>query len=315
MDPTHPPMWCLLTDLSTLLVLSFVGAFGGYLSAIQKRAANSEGVKHFYKLAKPHMLQGAAGAIIIVTLCPVEPKIVNELFISPDPQLFIKLIALALVGGYAGVALLESFANQYAKRINAIQEKQNNWEEEEKSDLAAKRTAEQILRGFVLTPPETQEFLRALREASPYTRFDISNRADEARRQNWQKGKDTLERPLSIFQALVETDDAASNHWWYASLGYCLKDKSVPDYAGAAQCLDTAITIRGPETRSGAYEFNRAFCNIKLLPELGPANRTVEAQIRRDLNTARQFPRFNDIIDNDPTVQEWLRGQNVAQAA
>ena len=28
------------------------------------------------------MLQGATGAIIIVTLTPVDPKIVNELFVS-----------------------------------------------------------------------------------------------------------------------------------------------------------------------------------------------------------------------------------------
>ena len=65
------------------------------------------------------MLQGTAGAIIIVTLSPVDPNIFHAPFpeqvtAAPQPvndqQLFIKLIALALIGGYAGASLLESLS-------------------------------------------------------------------------------------------------------------------------------------------------------------------------------------------------------------
>ena len=254
-----------------------------------------------------HMMQGAAGAIIIVTLSPVDSQIVNGLF-GATPQAFIKLIALALIGGYAGGSLLESSASQYAKRIDKIEEKQKILEEEAEKERDVVRSAEQILRGNKLSSSDIQEFQRELKEISSSKRWEIAYKADENRRQHWEKDKEPMERSLLIFQALVKTDEAETVHWWYGSLGYCLKDKRNPDYAEAAERLDTAIKIRGPETRSGAYEFNRAFCNIQLAAKQldGTGSRTLKEQIRSDLKTARNFQRFKDIIDKDSTVQEWL---------
>ena len=170
------------------------------------------------------------------------------------------------------------------------------------------RSAEQILRGNKLSSSDIQEFQRELKEISSSKRWEIAYKADENRRQHWEKDKEPMERSLLIFQALVKTDEAETVHWWYGSLGYCLKDKRNPDYAEAAERLDTAIKIRGPETRSGAYEFNRAFCNIQLAAKQldGTGSRTLKEQIRSDLKTARNFQRFKDIIDKDSTVQEWL---------
>src|SRR5215470_4308654 len=113
--------WDWLTiakDLTVLFILSVTGAFGGYLAAIQKRIGFSlsgtmDSVTLYY------MMTGVDGAIIIVTLSPVDSKILNAPFTSePSEQLFIKLIALALIGGYAGGSLLESSANQFAKRFD-----------------------------------------------------------------------------------------------------------------------------------------------------------------------------------------------------
>jgi tetratricopeptide (TPR) repeat protein len=289
-------------------------------------------------------MQGAAGAIIIVTLAPVDPAIVNNLFESTQasegpsasaqkpepPQLFIKLIALALIGGYAGSSLLESSASQYAKRvtevedktnaleegrkqvedkINALEEDTRRIEEQSKLNLDAVRVAEQILRGVMLPASEIEEFKQTLQDISSQVRFEIAYRADENRRQNWDKNKETLERSLVIFQALITTEDAKTCHWWYASLGYCLKDKHDPIYAEALKCLNKAIEIRGPETRSGAYEFNRAICNIQLSDRLldKVSEQIRYQQIKKDLDTAVTFPRFKDIIENDSTIQAWLR--------
>jgi hypothetical protein len=77
----------------------------------------------------------------------------------------------------------------------------------------------------------------------------------------------------------------------------------------AAEWLDKAIGLLSPATRSGAYEFNRAICNIRILEEMpaGSARRELEEKIRKDLEAARRFSRFNDVIKGDATIQAWLQ--------
>ena len=309
----------LSKDLIILSILVGAGAVGGCLSAIRNWTTASRRSREMIKVMAFRMLQGTAGAIIIVTLSPVDPNIFHAPFpeqvtAAPQPvndqQLFIKLIALALIGGYAGASLLESSASQYAKRLNEIEDRQDTLEEETKRGTDAIRMAEQLLRGHQFSTSEKREFKDALKEAAPSALFEIAYRADEERRQHWENDKDSLERSLLVFEALMDTDDASSNHWWYASLGYCLKDKSNPDYEAAAKCLDRAIELRGSETRSGAYEFNRAFCCIKMAEKDGFKNRKIERQILTDLEAARKFKRFADIIHEDFIVQGWLHRRN-----
>jgi len=309
MDPLQVAPLQVACGIIALTILCVVGACGGYLSAIRKNTATLGAPRWSSKAVQCRMMQGVAGAIIIVTLCPVDESLVSKLFSSG--QALIKLIALALIGGYAGVTLLEAFAAQYAKRIIDIEDRQKANEEGKKKDLEAIRTAEQILRGLVFTSAQKQAFREAVKEISSSARFEIARRSDEVRRENWDHNKEELERSLFVFQCLVQTDDAKSNHWWYASLGYCLKDKNAPDYQEAAKFLDTAIRLRGPESRSGAQEFNRAFCNIKLWEEQtqGDVRQELEKQINDDLDTAGMFPRYKKIIDTNPTVQDWLRKQ------
>jgi hypothetical protein len=107
--------WDVLSKhLVVVLILGAIGAIGGYLSARQKELA---GAIPF------HMLQGAAGAVIIVTLAPVDQNTVDNLFIA-DNTPFIKFVALALIGGYAGGSLLESSVGQLAKGISELKENQ-----------------------------------------------------------------------------------------------------------------------------------------------------------------------------------------------
>jgi hypothetical protein len=91
----------MLKELIILSILILTGAFGGYLSAVQRQIT--------FKVSGFHMLQGAVGAIIIVTLSPVDAHFVSAPFATAADQsaidLFIKLIALALIGGYAGGSL------------------------------------------------------------------------------------------------------------------------------------------------------------------------------------------------------------------
>jgi tetratricopeptide (TPR) repeat protein len=312
-------------DIIILLILSSVGALGGCLAAMQKRITS---FRFRDKVTCLHMLQGTAGAIIIVTLSPVDPFILSAPFASDqsttqfaeqqptgqlprrqieayDQQLFIKLIALALIGGFAGGSLLETSARQWVKRMDHLEQRQDSLEEEQRKSLDAVRDAEKILHGLSLTSSELAHFEVTLREASSRTRFDIWNRADEVRREHWQNDKKRLERSLLIFKALLKTEDAKSNHWWYASVGYCLKDQPQPDYQEALRYLNDAIKFRGKEVRSGAYEFNRAYCYITL-DLASQDNPQYTKQIHKDLDAAAsRFDRFRDIINTDPVVKQW----------
>jgi hypothetical protein len=252
-------------------------------------------------------------------------------------QLFIKLIALALVGGYAGGSLLESSASHWARRVEkeqvqiinqvrkdseAIQKQKveqdqmrNNVAELEAKNSEAIKIAGDILRGTRLQ--DMKKFERLIQEASPWARLVIATHAEIARELHWHTQKELLEGPRLIFQALVKNADANSNDWWYGSLGYCYKDQLYPNYAVAVEWLTKAIDSRNPERMSGAYEFNRAFCNIKLLAEKQDEaeKRASEEQISNDLDSARKFRKWNNIINHDnmddtATVQNWLRDRD-----
>ncbi len=290
-------------DIVALMILAGVGAFGGYLSAIQLNPVDPRENSKSFRRA---VLQGAAGAIIIFTLAPVDPNIVKGLFVSspehPHPHVVIKLIALALIGGYAGGALLESSAQQFAKKINDIEEKQKTLEDEQKKDAEAINLAEESLHGLEI---DVQALKKAMQQTTSVARSEIFNRADDNRRENWRTNKDHMERSIQIFKALTATDEAKTCHWWYGALAYCLKDKRDPDYEEALHLLDEAIARRGKNIRSGAYEFNRAVCKIHLSAK--HPDKAWEAEILSDLDAAKRFPKFAEVIKTHPTVQNWLQ--------
>jgi hypothetical protein len=298
----------LFRSIFTLLIIGVVGAFGGYLSMVRKKPLGST------ETTKVALLQGFAGAIIIFTLAPVDPKII-QITSTEDAQTFVRLIALALIGGYAGGSLLETSAGQYLRRVTTLEEKQKCLEEDSKKieeqaeqALNASNWAEEILRGLKLSPNNMWAFKKALKDGPVSTRYEIAHRADEVRRQCWKDDKESLERCLLIFETLVAADERPC-HWWFASLAYCLKDKFQPNYALSLQYLNTAIELRGGETRSGAYEFNRAICNIRLSYEKEASqfgSSTLSEQIRKDLEVAGRFPRFAQIIKADSEIQDWL---------
>ena len=181
-------------DIVALVVLAGVGAFGGYLSAIRPELLKSADPRESSKSFRRAVLQGAAGAIIIVTLAPVDP--VTGLF-TPQaehqhPHVVIKLIALALIGGYAGGALLESYAQQFAKKLNDVEEQHktladevekeakaiNLLEEAYHKDAEAINLVEEALHGL---DTDLQALKRAMQQSTSVTRSEIFNRADDNR--------------------------------------------------------------------------------------------------------------------------------------
>jgi hypothetical protein len=196
-------------------------------------------------------------------------------------------------------------------KTHDLEDKTKEIEQRVKRGADAVKFAEEILRGLRLSSIQVAEFQQALNGATSFARYEIAHRADENRRQNWENNKDVMELSLPLFETLVRHEEAEKAYWWHASLAYCLKDKINPDYSKAVTHLDKAIEIRGNETRSGAYEFNRAICLIHLAARLTDQNlsQATNEKIRRDLETANRFPRFSEIAKKDATVQHWLQSQ------
>jgi hypothetical protein len=282
-----------------VISLSLCGAVGGYLAAAQSGLTDIPLFKY---------ITGAAGAIVIVTIAPMQ-NVLRDLIQKGEIYDIISLVGLALTGGYAGSTLLEAAAARFKTQLDRVEEKTNRIDTIEQAlqksanatDIATE-LAHRILNGQQLNVVEMQQFQQALIESTPSTRGSVAYLADENRRQNWQIQPENLERSKLIFQALIQTPEAKSHYWWYASLGFCLKDQVNPDYLEAKNNLDRAIGIRNDLGHgvSGAYEFNRAYVNIKMdqIPSL-------QEQINKDLDVASKFRRWKEIIDSNRTIQEW----------
>jgi hypothetical protein len=129
--------------------------------------------------------------------------------------------------------------------------------------------------------PSVTELAEALSAASSGIRDEAFYLARNQRRDNWRgkkcDGKKALvELVIPVFEALISLD---ADHVWHRNhgeLAFALKDKrkaKTADYQRARSVLDTAIEIREATIAGGAsrfpmYEFNRAYCNIKLDPAM-----------------------------------------------
>jgi len=306
--PPLQPFGAAQEDAIALATLVLLGAAGGFLSTMHARPGKSMTVTHA-------LLQGAAGATIIVTLAPVD-NLIDNIF-AMQAHDFIKLVALALIGGYAGSSLIVRMAGQYLKAIDekqqALEENQRAFEKKQK-DLEttaniALNLSEKMLRGLNSDSEEMQSFEEAVQQARSSIRHHIYFRADENRSEHWQNDKVRMARSIPLLSTLVQTEDVKTCHWWCASLAYCLKDKVDPDYAEAVKWLNKAIEVRNAEEnvqKCGAYEFNRVICNIKLAAERIDG-RVLDEQIKKDLEVlGTTTSRFKDIARHNSDVQRWL---------
>jgi hypothetical protein len=158
--------------------------------------------------------------------------------------------------------------------------------------------------------PSPEELRKALYKSAPGIRSEAFYLARNQRRDNWSGGdRHLVDLTVPVFEALITLDDDDRHfHRNFAELGYALKDGSKPTqakYALAREKLTKAIEIRGLGGASGfsMYEFNRAYCNIKLDPALGT-------------NDAQSTPELANAICNDLEVAaETLSGRNAIRRA
>ena len=151
--------------------------------------------------------------------------------------------------------------------LNAFKEAQD---EQEKIDAKALNLTNQALSNASRTAIDPEALRQAIENSSAAVRVQIFYQAKDIRSRSWQRDEDKprMERTIPIFEALIRSDKENRFHQNHAQLGFALKDKHAPEYKRALDELTNAIGIRGPASQQGLelYEWNRAYCRIKMDP-------------------------------------------------
>lgn len=248
-------------------------------------------------------LFGLAGGLVIFLIVPgnfADPLKGYEL---------IKFIAVAIVGGYGGRALVEKVLSQQIKDLEADLQKVKGQSERDSNALA-------LLDAYFDDDPDTRavsekELRKAISKASHSFKLLTFEKARQFRRKALQdkiKGKkpNVTHKVIPIFEALIACDTENMFYRNHGQLGYALKDKDVPDWDGAKKELTKAIEIRNKHKIQGFfdYEFNRAVCKINTSEKI--------ASIVEDLDIGLKGRKTVDWVKNPsskyaPDLIDWLK--------
>jgi len=163
--------------------------------------------------------------------------------------------------------------------------------------------------------PPLNELTDALKGATSGVRTQAFYLARDQRRNNWRDGETELVAPtIPVFRALIACEPKA--HRYHAELGYALKDQAKPDYAEAMAALKKAIALRpdGKETRFYLYEYNLAYCEIKLAEQASRSSaKDVVSSVTAILTTVAQTEAGARVVARKKTddgeaepVRAWL---------
>lgn len=306
------------------ILVTVAGAFGGMLYTFRDGGINkphpSYDDPNRYDLGWiADCAYGVAGAYVILLLLPTEigdaGGEAKKLMGSAIDQM--KLLGLALVGGYGGRSLVDrAFAN-LVKRIDGVQESAEKVAAEKATDAKALELA-QLQLDEEEDARDAEDIKTAVACASRVARLEIFKQARAVRTANWKKNPPLMARTIPIFEGLIENSAGEVYHRNHGQLGYALKDKGGPDspdndWQGAYAQLERAITLKNQEGSSlrradGSpaylmYEFNRAICGIKLGKD--------KAGILADLQTASQRDSLRKAISKEQIFLDWASGNGV----
>ncbi|HEV7333159.1 MAG TPA: hypothetical protein VGN63_19140 [Flavisolibacter sp.] len=213
---------------------------------------------------------------------------------------------------YMAGAIMKAEADVLKEQI--VKEVQNKVDEKEQYDAKALSIVNQILNADAGAVNISQEALNTIvSNASPVVKVTIFDHAQRFRQERWSDGSfDKLSRVVPIFRALIACDVENKYHRNHGQLGYALKDKTNPDYPDAETEFTKAIEIRDRTGKQGKwllYEFNRAYCRIKI-NELQQKEVFPIAAIYQDLQKASQAKAIKEIIVNEALFMDWLRATN-----
>jgi len=241
------------------------------------------------------------------------------------------LVYFTLVGflfGYLWTRLVFLGALRQADRaalaIGRLKQKVQKLETQEQRDTRALELARtQLDPGQPAVPQARLD--AAVAKASGTMRANIFYEAWRVRSESWSdpKTKPRMERTIPIFRALIANDADDNYHTNHGQLGFALKDKAdvTPDDLREAKSeLSRAIAIRKPWTVARRwlwYEFNRAWCTIRLDRAFGAGKASdadTKAEVLSDLAGAWTAHDIQRYIQTDPTIKRWMRLNRVTTA-
>ncbi len=316
-------------NTSFLVIIITAGAFGGLLYTVR-----DSGLKcPYWDEEKKRVLNigwiadcayGIGGAFAVFLILPIESMIVNGETITSLAALkiwsLIKLIALALVGGYGGRSLVDrALANiaKDAKEAKAdAQEARKDVEKAKKNMEQAQITDTEALEMVHRHLDEGEEeqnvdkLKEAIKKATWVARFQIFKDAREVREKNWKKNAAFMKRTIPVFEGLIENESGEKYHRNHGQLAYALKDQggddeSKNDYKRALEELNKAILIRDELKTEGflMYEFNRIICQIKL----GGKN----DNIIKDIKAVAQKPELLKDLKEADIIKKWAEKNKI----
>jgi hypothetical protein len=228
----------MLAHLPNVVLLALFGAFGGLIYGVREtglvlphRAVANHSVRLGF-LAD--VMFGIAGAFVVFLLIPAD---IN----ADEIETVVKVIGLAVLGGYAGPALLDKLVSETLRDVQREQEQFRRDLSQQRGDLETALTERQrdqnalALVDRYLNDSEAEEIspedlLDAIDDASQRARYRIYEIARETRRKTWSCDKPALERTIPVFEALLESGISdGETHRLCAQLAYALKDKRCPD--------------------------------------------------------------------------------------
>ena len=282
-----------------VLIVGVAGMFGGLLYGIKDK-----------KMVIPHqsskktlnpgfltdLLFGLAGGLVIYMIVP------GSFNLEAGGFELVKIMAVAIVGGYGGRALVERVL---AQQIKDLESKVEILEEQTRWDAIAMALLKQHLDDDPDAPPVSEKELKeAILSASTRTRVIAFDQARQFRKESTTRNRsDLFEKVIPVFEALIEADVDNKYHRNHSQLSYALKGKPSPDWMRAEEEISKAIRIRDEQKVVGflIYEYIRAVCNINLGANIDT--------ILADLNTAIHGPKTGDWIrtPDDSSLINWIR--------
>lgn len=306
-----------------LSIISAAGAFGGLLYT-----ARDSGLELLHRNPEKKMIInlgwiadcafGIAGAYVVFLLLPTElmsSEANGATTLTDMPALnLIKLLALALVGGYGGRSLVDTALSNLKKDIKNVRQEAADAKEKidqiQEIDTEAKElVTRQFDEGESLK--DIQKLKETIQKASKNARFEIFKEARAFRKKCYDDKKFPLmKRTIPVFEALINNEAGEQYHRNHAQLAYALKDQggdneAENEWQKAYDELGKAIALRDKEGVEGffMYEFNRALCGMKL----GIDN----SKILEDVKKAKQDDFIVEIIKKDKTTQEWVSSNKI----
>lgn len=287
-----------LTDIELYFLLAAIGAIGGLLFGIRdrrlelpryikaQREDDSQKGGYIQLGVIADLIFGIAGGYVIFLILPSIPD-------TNDLWGLIKIVALSLIGGYSGRAVVEKVASDQLKqteeKVSVLERKLTKSEERDANSENALRVLYQVInhkRDF-----ELKEIVEAFHNVPGNILVHGFGMAEAARTQitgellaheksskpEIDKIKEGLLFFVPLIQAIITVEEDSQKpinrkyiHFHYASLAYLYKDIAEPRWDKAFEYIKKAInsfkTANDEVSLLPIYNLNLLLCHINLIP-------------------------------------------------